>query len=159
MRNHDQLKNIYPDAYLFAYFSAGEIKDSKVKDKSVVCEIFELNKENHSITFSEDISEGRYTQWMKANVDHLINGVVGVSKMTSANAGSTPELIYIVRNMMLCQRVEEDIHGIHDILWKTATLSRFHADLEISTFTSTVRCELNNQLVINTLCQKSCQNG
>ena len=88
---------------------------------------------------------------MKANFDRLIDGAADAARATSNSfsASRSPQLAVLIscvgRKLILKQRIEEEVEGVHDILGDGCALSGFYSYGEISPFTTGAKCELHNQ--------------
>jgi hypothetical protein len=123
---------------------------TKEGDAGVVRTILSIDEEDRSLTFAGDIPEGAYARLMKANFDRLIDGAVGAAKTSYEAIGSTsPDLAVLIscvgRKMILKQRTEEEVEGVHEVLGDKTVLTGFYSYGEISPFTPSARCELHNQ--------------
>jgi len=121
----------------------------KTVERGVVRTILSVNEEEQSMTFAGDVPEGAYARLMKANFDRLIDGAVEAAKTSLDMIGAPPELAILIscvgRKLILKQRIEEELEGVHDVLGEQAVLSGFYSYGEISPFTKDAQCELHNQ--------------
>jgi hypothetical protein len=93
--------------------------------------------------------EGSYTQFMRANVDRLIQGASDAATLASpSDTGSTPTLSIAIscvgRRMVLGQRTEEEVEAAFDVLPKGSAQIGFYSYGEISPY-ATGHCDLHNQ--------------
>jgi hypothetical protein len=130
---------------------------SRAGETAVVRTILSVDEIEQSMTFAGDVPEGTYARLMKANFDRLIDGAVGAARTSYQAIGSTtPDLALLIscvgRKLLLKQRIEEEVEGVHDILGAGAALAGFYSYGEISPFTPGAKCELHNQtMTITTL--------
>jgi hypothetical protein len=97
---------------------------------------------------------------MKANFDRLIDGAVEAAKTSYQAIGSVaPDLAILIscvgRKLILKQRIEEEVEGVHDILGEHTLLTGFYSYGEISPSMPGAKCELHNQtMTITTLLEE-----
>jgi hypothetical protein len=133
---------------------------NKSGDKGVVRTILSIDENEHSMTFAGDVPEGSYARFMKANFDRLIDGAVGAAKTSYQAIGSVaPDLAILIscvgRKLILKQRIEEEVEGVHDILGEHTLLTGFYSYGEISPSMPGAKCELHNQtMTITTLLEE-----
>jgi hypothetical protein len=123
---------------------------TKANETGVVRTILSVNEEKQSMTFAGDVPEGSYARLMKANFDRLIDGAIGAAKTSYQTIGSTsPDLAILIscvgRKLVLRQRIEEEVEGVHHVLGARTILTGFYSYGEISPFTPGAKCELHNQ--------------
>jgi hypothetical protein len=112
------------------------------------------------MTFAGDMPQGVYARLMKANFDRLIDGAAGAAKKSyEAIGSSTPDLAILIscvgRKMILKQRAEEEVEGVHDIFGGNTIITGFYSYGEISPFKPGDICELHNQtMTITVLSEK-----
>lgn len=119
-------------------------------DQGIVRTILSVNEADQSMVFAGSLPEGSYVRFMKANFDRLIDGAIGAAKTCSQSLDSfTPELAILIscvgRKLVLKQRIEEEVEGVHDVLGDGAVLTGFYSYGEISPFKFGEQCELHNQ--------------
>ena len=124
----------------------------RMNDSSVpvVRTLLSVNEKDHSMTFAGDMPENTYARLMKANFERLIDGAVSAARTSAETMGHiSPELAILIscvgRKLILKQRIEEEVEGIHDILGEGATYTGFYSYGEISPFAKGGKCELHNQ--------------
>jgi hypothetical protein len=126
----------------------------------VVRTILGIDENEQSMIFAGDMPTGAYARLMKANFDRLIDGAAGAARVSHSAMGSdSPDLALLIscvgRKMVLQQRVEEEVEGVHDVLGERTVLTGFYSYGEISPFTPSARCELHNQtMTITTFCER-----
>jgi hypothetical protein len=123
---------------------------TKANETGVVRTILSVNEEKQSMTFAGDVPEGSYARLMKANFDRLIDGAIGAAKTSYQAIGSaSPDLAILIscvgRKLVLKQRIEEEVEGVHHVLGDRTILTGFYSYGEISPFTPGAKCELHNQ--------------
>ena len=123
---------------------------SQDRPSRLVRTVLSVNEEDQSMIFAGDVPEGSYAQFMKANINRLIDGAVEAAKMClQENDGINTELAVLIscvgRKMVLKQRVEDEVEGVRDVLGNQAVLSGFYSYGEISPSRSGEICELHNQ--------------
>jgi hypothetical protein len=119
-------------------------------DEGLVRTILAVNEDDQSLTFAGDVPEGAYARLMKANFDRLIDGAVDAAKSSHRmNGQASPDLAILIscvgRKLILKQRVEEEVEGVHDILGQKTFLTGFYSYGEISPISEAGNCELHNQ--------------
>ncbi len=119
-------------------------------ETGVVRAFLSIDEENQSLKFAGDIPVGAYARLMKANIDRLIDGAVGAAETCYRDVGSIfPDMAVLIscvaRKLVLRQRVEEEVEGVHNILGDCTTLTGFYSYGEISPLTRGGKCELHNQ--------------
>ncbi|MRR14525.1 hypothetical protein EG833_03680, partial [archaeon] len=119
--------------------------------------VLAVNENDQSMIFAGDIPQGSYAQFMKANINRLIDGAEEAARMSCSPLGSSQvELAVLIscvgRKMVLKQRVEEEVEGVRDILGGRPVLTGFYSYGEISPLKPGEPCELHNQtMTITTL--------
>lgn len=130
------------------------------KPSRLVRTVLSVSEEDQSMIFAGDIPEGSYAQFMKANINRLIDGAVEAARRsTRSESDRSTELAILIscvgRKMVLKQRVEEEVEGVRDILGEQAVLTGFYSYGEISPSCSREMCELHNQtMTITTLTEE-----
>lgn len=133
---------------------------SQGKPSKLVRTVLSVNEDDQSMTFAGDIPEGSYAQFMKSNINRLIDGALeAAEKSFTGIAGVEPELALLIscvgRKMVLKQRVEEEVEGVQDILGNRAVLAGFYSYGEMSPTCQGEVCELHNQtMTITTMTEK-----
>lgn len=120
------------------------------RDTGVVRTILSINDEDHGMTFAGDVPEGSYARLMKANFDRLIDGAAEAARISYTAAGAdSPDLAILIscvgRKLVLRQRVEEEVEGVHQMLGEQTVLTGFYSYGELCPFASGSKCELHNQ--------------
>jgi hypothetical protein len=135
------------------------VRSSEVEN-GIVRTILAVNEEEQSMTFAGDIPEGSYARLMKANFDRLVDGAIEAAKRSLEGLnGATPDLAILIscvgRKLILQQRVEEEVEGVHDILGGNTVYAGFYSYGEISPFLRGEKCELHNQTMTITAISES----
>lgn len=129
-------------------------------ETNLVRTILSIDEDDHSMIFAGDVPEGAYARFMKANINRLIDGAVGAAKKCSELMGfKQPDLAILIscvgRKMVLKQRVEEEVEGVHEVLGDQTVLAGFYSYGEISPTFKGKPCELHNQtMTITTFLEK-----
>lgn len=134
----------------------------RMKDSShpVVRTLLGVNEEDQSMIFAGEIPENAYARLMKANFERLIDGATDAAKASKKTIGpGNIQLAILIscvgRKLILKQRIEEEVEGVHDILGEGVTYTGFYSYGEISPFSKDSTCELHNQtMTITTLSEE-----
>jgi hypothetical protein len=122
---------------------------SQGRPSRLVRTVLSVNEDDQSMIFAGDVPEGSYAQFMKANINRLIDGAVEAAKMSIQGDTPKAELAVLIscvgRKMCLKQRVEEEVEGVRDILGSQAVFTGFYSYGEISPSCQGEMCELHNQ--------------
>jgi len=122
----------------------------KQGESKLVRTILSTNERDQSMIFAGDVPEGAYAQFMKANINRLIDGAVEAAKICHKLMESqSPDLAILIscvgRKMVLKQRVEEEVEGVREILGEGTVLTGFYSYGEFSPSTFGGTCDLHNQ--------------
>jgi hypothetical protein len=124
----------------------------RMKDSShpVVRSLLAVNEGDQSMTFAGEMPENSYARLMKANFERLIDGAGEAAKASMETIGAADIQLAILiscvgRKLILKQRIEEEVEGVHDILGGNAAYTGFYSYGEISPFSKDSTCELHNQ--------------
>lgn len=140
--------------------SSGLLFPLSLRDNSsqtaVVRTILAVNEADQSMTFAGDMPQGMKARLMRANLDRLVDGATGAaSTCRGALQSRDAELAILIscvgRKLILKQRTEEEVEGVHTILGPGAAMTGFYSYGEISPFTPAARCELHNQTMTITV--------
>lgn len=123
--------------------------------EGLVRTILAVDEEAGSMTFAGDMPEGGYARLMKANFERLIDGAYGAAETAKLTlADSTAQLAVLVscvgRKLVLKQRIEEEVEGVHDVLGEVP-MTGFYSYGEFSPYKPTAQCELHNQTMTITI--------
>lgn len=116
---------------------------------SLVRTILSVNEADQSLTFAGDIPQNHRVQLMKASPERLIDGALLSAQMAHPKSqGLTPVLSVAIscvgRQLVLNQRLEEEVEAVVDALPKGVPLVGFYSHGEISP-QGNGYCELHNQ--------------
>ena len=124
----------------------------RLKDRPsrLVRTVLSVDDSTQTMTFAGDIPEGSYAQFMKANINRLIDGAMEAAKMSRQGAADhDAELAVLIscvgRKMVLKQRVEEEVEAVQGSIGNGAVLTGFYSYGEISPTGFEQSCELHNQ--------------
>ena len=125
------------------------IRQKQTDAKRLVRTILAIDETAQSLTFAGDMPEGSYAQFMRANVDRLIQGASDAATLASPSGTDSPPTLSIAiscveRRMVLGQRTEEEVEAAFDVLPKGTQQIGFYSYGEISPYT-TGHCDLHNQ--------------
>jgi hypothetical protein len=101
------------------------------------------------MTFAGDIPEGSLVQFMRANLDRLIDGAAEAAQSAKNKQEGAKESLAIAiscvgRRLVLAERAEEEVEAVGAILPSGSQLVGFYSYGEISP-SSEGRCDLHNQ--------------
>lgn len=117
----------------------------------VVRTILSINEEDKSMTFAGNIPEGATVKLMKGNFDKLIDASYNAANNAIKDALAAPQLVFAVscvgRNIVLDNRIEEEIEILKDINGEESCLFGFYSYGEISPVVKHKSCELHNQTI------------
>lgn len=117
----------------------------------VVRTILSINEEEKSMTFAGNIPEGATVKLMKGNFDKLIDASYNAATNAIKEVAAPAQLVFAVscvgRNIVLDNRIEEEIEIIKDINGKDSCLFGFYSYGEISPVVKHKPCELHNQTI------------
>jgi len=102
-----------------------------------------------SMTFAGDIPQGSLVQFMRANLDRLVDGAAEaaqLAKNTQEHAGHTLAIAIscVGRRLVLGDRAEEEVEAVSEVMPENTHLIGFYSYGELSPFANG-RCELHNQ--------------
>jgi hypothetical protein len=102
------------------------------------------------MTFAGDIPQGGTAQFMKTNVDDLVDGATAAAEASLTGLGDKrPELALLVscvgRKLVMKQRVEEEVEAIRDIFGMETKIAGFYSYGELCPFRYGQECRLHNQ--------------
>jgi hypothetical protein len=118
--------------------------------EGVVRTVLSVNEQDKSMTFAGGIPQGGTAQFMKTNVDDLVDGATAAAEASLTGlGGKRPELALLVscvgRKLVMKQRVEEEVEAIRDIFGADAKIAGFYSYGELCPFTHGGECRLHNQ--------------
>ena len=88
--------------------------------QGVVRTVLSVDEQDKSMTFAGDIPQGGTAQFMKTNVDDLVDGATTAAKASLSGLGDTqPDLALLVscvgRKLVMKQRIEEEVEAIREV--------------------------------------------
>jgi hypothetical protein len=118
-------------------------------ERGVVRTVIAIDEAAQTMNFGGDIPEGGYAQFMRANVDRLVDGALNAARATQDGGSTTPTLAMLIscsgRRLVLRSRVEEEVEAVREILGPETVLSGFYSYGEIAPPARGVSCQLHNQ--------------
>jgi hypothetical protein len=118
--------------------------------EGVVRTVLSVNEQDRSMTFAGDIPSGGTAQFMKTNVDDLVDGATAAAEISLTGlGGKRPELALLVscvgRKLVMKQRTEEEVEAIRDIFGAETKIAGFYSYGELCPFSHGGECRLHNQ--------------
>lgn len=117
------------------------------EDKELVRTILAVDETHQSLTFAGDIPVGAYAQFMRANIDQLVEGAKQAALMSDTHT-SAPVLCIAIscvgRRMVMGADAEEEVEAVLDILPAGTQQIGFYSYGEISPYAKG-DCDLHNQ--------------
>jgi hypothetical protein len=118
--------------------------------EGVVRTVLSVNEQDKSMTFAGDIPQAGTAQFMKTNVDDLVDGATAAAEASLTGLGDKrPELALLVscvgRKLVMKQRVEEEVEAIRDIFGMETKIAGFYSYGELCPFRYGQECRLHNQ--------------
>jgi hypothetical protein len=121
----------------------------KDQDDTLVRTILAVDEDAQSMTFAGDVPVDATAQLMKANFDRLIEGAEGAAQQSWPISDGKAELALLIscvgRKLVLKQRTEEEVEGVHQVVGTRAALTGFYSYGEICPSAPEASCELHNQ--------------
>ena len=117
--------------------------------------ILAVDEEAGTMTFAGDMPEGGYARLMKANFERLIDGACSAAESAKSTLVDTSAQLAVLiscvgRKLVLKQRIEEEVEGVHDVLG-AVPMTGFYSYGEFSPYKPTAQCELHNQTMTITV--------
>lgn len=123
--------------------------------KAIIRSVLAINKEDKSLIFAGDVSEGSYARLMKADIDSLIDGSqMAAHRIEQSNTKNALGLVVscVGRRYVLNQLIDEEIETMGDILGQNVQLIGFYSYGELAPYSDKVlSCELHNQTMTLTV--------
>jgi hypothetical protein len=118
--------------------------------EGVVRTVLSVNEQEKSMTFAGDIPQGGAAQFMKTNVDNLVDGATAAAETSLTGLGDRrPDLALLVscvgRKLVMKQRIEEEVEAIRDVLGADTKIAGFYSYGELCPFSQGEECRLHNQ--------------
>lgn len=135
------------------------IREASDAPRALVRTVLGVDETNQSMTFAGDLPQGYIAQFMKANLDRLVDGAQGAAD-NALSSVEKPELAILVscvgRRMVLKQRVEEEVEAVAAHLGQGCVLSGFYSYGEIAPLNIMECSELHNQTMTITAFREEC---
>jgi hypothetical protein len=118
--------------------------------EGVVRTVLSVDEQNKSMTFAGDIPNGGTAQFMKTNVDDLVDGARTAAKSSLSGLGDArPDLALLVscvgRKLVMKQRIEEEVEAIREVFGASTKIAGFYSYGELCPFKQGGECRLHNQ--------------
>jgi hypothetical protein len=125
------------------------LRRKRADTTGLVRTILSIDEKAGSMTFAGDIPEGSLVQFMRANLDRLIDGAAEAAqsaknKQEGAKQSLAIAISCVGRRLVLAERAEEEVEAVGAILPSGSQLVGFYSYGEISP-SSEGRCDLHNQ--------------
>jgi hypothetical protein len=118
--------------------------------EGVVRTVLSVDEQDKSMTFAGDIPQGGMAQFMKTNVNNLVDGATAAAEASLTGlGGKRPELALLVscvgRKLVMKQRVEEEVEAIRHVFGADTSIAGFYSYGELCPFSQGGECRLHNQ--------------
>jgi hypothetical protein len=118
--------------------------------EGVVRTVLSVNERDKSMTFAGDIPQGGMAQFMKTNVNNLVDGATAAAEASLTGlGGKRPQLALLVscvgRKLVMKQRVEEEVEAIRHVFGADTSIAGFYSYGELCPFSQGGECRLHNQ--------------
>jgi hypothetical protein len=118
--------------------------------EAVVRTVLSVDEQTKSMTFAGDIPDGGRAQFMKTNVDDLVDGARAAAKSSlSGLGGAQPDLALLVscvgRKLVMKQRIEEEVEAVREVFGPNTKIAGFYSYGELCPFKQGGECRLHNQ--------------
>jgi len=118
--------------------------------EGVVRTVLSVDEQAKSMTFAGDIPQGGTAQFMKTNVDDLVDGATDAAEGSLTGlGGKRPELALLVscvgRKLVMKQRIEEEVEAVRDVFGADTKITGFYSYGELCPFSQGEECRLHNQ--------------
>lgn len=128
------------------------IRKDHADEKSIVRTILGIDRQQQSLTFAGDMTQGYLAQLMKANFDRLVGGAAEAARMTrsrqkTGQLGASTLSIAIScvgRRLVLGERIEQELEATRNVFGQDIPQVGFYSYGEISPY-ATGHCDLHNQ--------------
>jgi hypothetical protein len=125
------------------------LRRKRADTTGLVRTILSIDEKAGSMTFAGDIPEGSLVQFMRANLDRLIDGAAEAAQSAKNKQDSAKQSLAIAiscvgRRLVLAERAEEEVEAVNAILPSGSQIVGFYSYGEISP-SSQGRCDLHNQ--------------
>lgn len=130
---------------------------SPESDVSLVRTLLAVDETAKSITYAWDVPEWYEIEFMRTNLENLIEGAGSAAK-TSLAWASSPELAILIscvwRRAVLKQRTEEEIENVRSLVGTKPVITGFYSYGEVAPMWGMYNCYLHNQTMTITLFQE-----
>jgi hypothetical protein len=118
--------------------------------EGVVRTVLSVDEQAGSMTFAGDIPQGGTAQFMKTNVNALVDGATAAAEASLTGLGGRrPDLALLVscvgRKLVLKQRIEEEVEAIRGVFGPSTSIAGFYSYGELCPFSAGGECRLHNQ--------------
>lgn len=118
--------------------------------QGVVRTILSVDEEAKSMTFAGDIPQDGTAQFMKTNVDNLVDGATAAAEASLEGLSErSPDLALLVscvgRKLVMKQRTEDEIEAVRGVFGTRTKLAGFYSYGELCPFGRGDECRLHNQ--------------
>ena len=118
--------------------------------EGVVRTVLSIDEQDKSMTFAGDIPQGGTAQFMKTNVNDLVDGATAAAEASLTGLGGRrPDLALLVscvgRKLVMKQRIEEEIEAIRNVFGGDTSIAGFYSYGELCPFSQGGECRLHNQ--------------
>lgn len=116
----------------------------------VVRTILGVDETEQSMTFAGDMPQGTHVKFMKADLNRLIAGAAGASRLSMGRLGRiAPQLAILVscvgRKLVLKERVSDEVKAVRDVLGQRTAITGFYSYGELCPSEKERQCLLHNQ--------------
>jgi hypothetical protein len=125
------------------------LRETPTAAKVLVRTLLAIDDARQSMTFAGNLPQGQYVQFMRANIEKLVDGSLHAAQSTCHSASHRSDILSIAiscvgRRLVLGQRAEEELDATITHLPEGTRQVGFYSYGEISPFTDG-RCDLHNQ--------------
>jgi hypothetical protein len=118
--------------------------------EGVVRTVLSVDEQDKSMTFAGDIPQGGTAQFMKTNVNSLVDGATAAAEASLTGLGGRrPDLALLVscvgRKLVMKQRIEEEVEAIRNVFGAATSIAGFYSYGELCPFSQGGECRLHNQ--------------
>jgi hypothetical protein len=118
--------------------------------EGVVRTVLSVDEQAGSMTFAGDIPQGGTAQFMKTNVNALVDGATAAAEASLIGLGGRrPDLALLVscvgRKLVMKQRIEEEVEAIRGVFGPGTSIAGFYSYGELCPFSEGGECRLHNQ--------------
>jgi hypothetical protein len=118
--------------------------------QGVVRTVLSVSEQHKSMTFAGHIPQDGTAQFMKTNVDDLVDGATDAAEAILIGLGERrPDLGLLVscvgRKLVMKQRIEEEIEAVRGVFGAETSIAGFYSSGELCPFSQGGECRLHNQ--------------